>query len=190
DVINKGCPIVLGGPLPHVMAAKAIAFKEANTVAFQQYAAQIVTNAKALAEALLKRGAHLTTGGTDNHLLVVDVATSFGLTGRQAEEALTKAGITLNRNAIPFDKNGAWFTSGIRIGTAAVTTLGMKEKEMEEIADCIYTLLKNTAPATSEEAGVLSRSKVVIENQILEKIKRRGQDLLTSFSLYPELLID
>lgn len=190
DVVNKGCPVVLGGPLPHVMAAKAIAFKEANTVAFQQYAAQIVVNAKALAEALLKKGAHLTTGGTDNHLLVVDVATSFGLTGRQAEEALTRAGITLNRNAIPFDKNGAWFTSGIRIGTAAVTTLGMKEKEMEEIADCIYTLLKHTSPATTEEVGVLSRSKVIIEKEVLDKVKRRGHDLLTSFSLYPELLID
>ena len=190
DVINKGCPIVLGGPLPHVMAAKAIAFKEANTLAFQQYAAQIVSNAKALAEALLKKGVRLTTGGTDNHLLVADVATTFSLTGRQAEEALTKAGMTLNRNGIPFDQNGPWFTSGIRIGTAAVTTLGMKEKEMEEIAYCIYTLLKGTSPAPCEETGALSRGKVIIEERVLEEVQRRVKDLLQPFPLYPELLID
>lgn len=190
DTINKGCPIVLGGPLPHVMAAKAVAFKEANTPAFEQYALQIVSNAKALAESLIQKGVCLTTGGTDNHLLVADVATTFGLTGRQAEEALTKAGITLNRNGIPFDQNGPWFTSGIRVGTAAVTTLGMKEREMGEIADCIYTLLKGTLPLPCEETGSMSRGKVVIEQRILEEVQGRIKDLLVPFPLYPELLID
>lgn len=189
DTINKGCPVVLGGPLPHVMAAKAIAFKEANTPTFQKYAAQIVANSKHLADHFTKKGVLLTTGGTDNHLIVIDVAASFGLTGRQAESALTKAGITLNRNSIPFDQNGAWYTSGIRLGTPAITTLGMKEKEMEEVADCIYSLLKASKPAFDEKSGV-SRGKVVTEQKVLEQVQRRAKDLLLQFPLYPELLID
>lgn len=188
EVIDKGCPLILGGPLPHVIAAKGIAFKEARSQSFRDYASQIVKNAKTLASCLLEKGARLTTGGTDNHLLVLDVASTFGLTGRQAETALSECLLTLNRNAIPFDKNGAWYTSGIRMGTAAVTTLGMEENEMEEIADCMYSLLKATSPASS--GGEVSRSQVVIQPEVLQEIKQRVTDLLSGFPLYPELIID
>ena len=116
DSVDRGCPMVLGGPLPHVMAAKAIAFAEARQPAFAGYAQAIVDNAVALAEGLTKRGVNLVTGGTDNHLVLLDVS-SFGLTGRQAESALLDAGIVTNRNAVPADPNGAWYTSGVRIGT-------------------------------------------------------------------------
>ncbi len=190
DVVDKGCPLVLGGPLPHVIAAKAIAFKEAATESFQGYARQIVANTKALATALMQKGVKLTTDGTDNHLLVVDVAKSFGLTGRQAESALSECFFTVNRNAIPFDVNGPWYTSGIRLGTAALTTLGMKEKEMEEIADCLYILLKSCKPVLGEKEGEVSRAKVFVEPEILVEVKRRGKDLLSEFPLYPELIID
>jgi glycine hydroxymethyltransferase len=111
EVVDKGCPLVLGGPLPNVIAAKAIAFKEANTKEFQTYAHQIVKNAQALAERLKYHGVPITTDGTDNHLLVLDVWTKFGLTGRQAETALRQARLTVNRNSIPYDVNGAWYTS-------------------------------------------------------------------------------
>src|SRR5580658_4640605 len=140
EVVDKGCPIVLGGPLPHVIAAKAIAFKEANTPAFQQYAMQIVANARALAGQLQSKGVKVTTGGTDNHLMVFDVASAFAITGRQAELALRQAHLTVNRNSIPFDDNGPWYTSGVRVGTAAVTTLGMKQLEMAEIGNMIVEL--------------------------------------------------
>ena len=190
DVVDKGCPIVLGGPLPHVIAAKAVAFKEANTPAFRLYAEQIVLNAKALSLALMQKGVRITTGGTDNHLLVVDVAASFGLTGRQAESALAECFLTVNRNSIPFDVNGPWYTSGVRIGTPAITTLGMKEKEMEEIADCIYILLKACRSAPSEKMGEMSRAKVIIEPKVLEEVRRRGVALLARFPLYPELLVN
>jgi glycine hydroxymethyltransferase len=188
EVLDKGCPLVLGGPLPHVMAAKAIAFKEANTPAFREYAKQVVTNAKALAEGLIKRGIRLTTGGTDNHLMVFDVASSFGLTGKQAEVALRRAGLTVNRNSLPWDPNGAWYTSGIRIGTPAITTLGMKEAQMDEIASIIASLLKATQ-AAKEEAGV-SRDAVEIDSQVLAEKKAQVATLLRHFPLYPELIIE
>lgn len=188
EVVDKGCPLVLGGPLPHVMAAKAIAFKEANTPAFQQYAHQIVANAKALAKHLSDQGVKLTTGGTDNHLMVFDVASTFGLTGRQAELALREAGLTVNRNSLPFDANGAWFTSGVRIGTPAVTTLGMKEPEMAEIAEVIVELLKHTKPAVDEKGT--TRSKVEIDHKMLAGLQKRVGDLLSAYPLYPELVID
>ena len=188
DTVNKGCPMVLGGPLPHVIAAKAIAFQEARTETFQAYAKQIVSNTQMLAETLMQKGCKLTTGGTENHLLVANVAASFGLTGRQAESALAAAGITLNRNSVPFDLNGAWYTSGVRIGTAAVTTLGMKENEMREIANCIYTLLKATEAAQTE-SGEKSRGKAVTDSKALEEVKDRTKNLLNKFPLYPELNI-
>ena len=122
--VDKGCPMVLGGPLPHVMAAKAIAFAEARQPSFAAYASAIVANAQALAEGLLRRGVRLVTGGTSNHIVLMDVAASFGLTGRQAEAALLDAGVVTNRNSVPRDPNGAWYTSGIRLGTPALTTLG------------------------------------------------------------------
>jgi glycine hydroxymethyltransferase len=189
EVVDKGCPIVLGGPLPHVIAAKAIALKEANTAAFQQYAAQIVESARALAEQLQNNGVKVTTGGTDNHLMVFDVASAFGITGRQAELALRRALLTVNRNSIPFDPNGPWYTSGVRVGTAAVTTLGMKQPEMVEIAGMIVELLKATKPALDEKGG-LSRAKVEIDPKVLITVQKRAATLLSSYPLYPELVID
>src|SRR5699024_4377321 len=119
--VDRGCPMVLGGPLSHMMAAKAVALAEARTTEFQAYAQRIADNAKALAEGLQKRGARLVTGGTDNHLVLLDVAGN-GLTGRQAESALLEAGVVTNRNAVPSDPNGAWYTSGVRLGTPALTS--------------------------------------------------------------------
>jgi len=188
ETVDKGCPMVLGGPLPHVMAAKAIAFKEARQPSFKKYAQQVVNNASALAQEFSRRGVAVTTGGTDNHLLVVDVMKSFGLTGRQAETGLAKAGWTVNRNAIPFDPQGPWYTSGIRLGTAAVTTLGMREQEMQEIAENICKLLQ-ASRALSTGEGV-SRSQVVTEESLFQEIKREGQELLSRFPLYPELRIE
>lgn len=189
EAVNKGCPLVLGGPLPHVIAAKAVAFKEANTVDFQRYAHQIVANCKALAHHLMALGADLVTKGTDNHLLLIDVAKTFGLTGRQAEFALREAGITANRNTVPFDPNGPWYGSGVRLGTAALTTLGMKEEQMKEIAHIIFELLKfsHSVPPEPHEKN---RSKVIIDPKLLERTKKRCHDLLKQFPLYPELLID
>ncbi len=179
EVIDKGCPIVLGGPLPHVIAAKAIAFKEANRPSFQTYAEQIVKNAQALAAHLISQGVRVTTGGTDNHLLVFDVFSSFGLTGRQAELALRQGHFTVNRNAIPFDQQGPWYTSGIRVGTPALTTLGMQENEMKQIAEWIVKLLKASKPVT--------KAKTEIEPSILEETKKNIAHLLSRFPLYPEL---
>jgi glycine hydroxymethyltransferase len=190
DVVDKGCPIVLGGPLPHVIAAKAIAFKEANTPAYQKYAHQIVANAKGLAHELMAQGARVTTGGTDNHLLVFDVASSFGLTGRQAETALREGKMTANRNSIPFDENGPWYTSGVRVGTPALTTLGMKEKEMKHIGALMVRLLKATRPAIAEKTGEPSRAKVHIEPDTLSAVRKEVAELLLAFPLYPELIID
>ena len=121
DDVDRGCPMVLGGPLSHVMAAKAVALAEARTQAFRDYARRVADNSKALAEGLMKRGVKLITNGTDNHINLLDVTTSFGLAGRQAEAALLDAGVVTNRNSIPADPNGAWYTSGIRIGTPALT---------------------------------------------------------------------
>ncbi|CEM60367.1 glycine hydroxymethyltransferase [Treponema phagedenis] len=185
DVVNKGCPLVLGGPLPHMMAAKAIAFREAQSKAYQDYAHQVRDNARALADAAMKLGMRLQTGGTDNHLMLIDVQ-PFGLTGRQAETAMTQCGITLNRNALPFDPNGAWFTSGLRIGTPAVTTLGMKEPEMQEIAEMIYAVLKATKPAKTKSGGQ-SRTHVEIDSKVKIKTEQKVKDLLKRFVLYPEL---
>ncbi len=189
EVVDKGCPIVLGGPLPHVIAAKAIAFREANTPEFAAYAEQIVRNAESLAIALQKKGVAIATGGTENHLLVADVAKSFGLTGRQAENALREAHFTVNRNAVPFDANGPWYTSGVRMGTPAITTLGMKEKEMEEIAEWVVDLLQATKPALAEN-GEKSRAKVDIDPAVCSRVRGKVAELLGRFPLYPELVLD
>jgi len=188
ESVNKGCPLVLGGPLPHVMAAKAVAFKEANTPAFKAYANRIVDNAKALAEAFLRKGIRLVTGGTENHLMIVDVA-RFGLTGRHAETALRAAHITVNRNAIPFDAQGPWYTSGVRLGTPALTTLGMGKVEMEEIADIIVSVLSNTKPATVEKSGQPSKANGVTPQDVIERAKARVAELLKKYPLYPEIEI-
>jgi len=135
-------PGTQGGPLMHVIAAKAVAFKEALTDDFRQYQAQIVKNAKALAEELKKLDFRLVSGGTDNHLMLVDL-TDKDVTGKEAQEILDLTGITVNKNGIPFDTKGPMVTSGIRIGTPAVTTRGMKEPEMKQIAGFIAQVLLN-----------------------------------------------
>jgi glycine hydroxymethyltransferase len=188
ESVNKGCPMVLGGPLPHVMAAKAIAFQEANQPDFKTYANHIVNNAQALAERFTSKGVRLVTGGTENHLMIVDVS-KFGLTGRHAETALRSALITANRNAIPFDVQGPWYTSGIRLGTPALTTLGMGKVEMEEIADIIVSILSHTKPTTVEKTGQPSKANSVVDPAILEEAQARVTNLLQQFPLYPEIEI-
>ncbi len=154
-------PGLQGGPLEHVIAAKAVAFKEASTADFAVYAAQIVTNARALAAALAGEGFRIVSGGTDNHLMLVDLR-SFDseLTGKVAQEALDRSGITLNKNTIPGDPRSAFVTSGLRIGTPAVTTAGMTEAEMTHIARMIATVLRSPGDEAlgaeiREEVGVL-----------------------------------
>lgn len=186
ETLNKGCPLILGGPLPHVIAAKAVAFQEANQPTFRDYAAQIVKNAQALAARLIELGGKITTGGTENHLMVLDVS-PFGLTGRQAETALLQAGLTLNRNAVPFDKNGPWYTSGIRIGTPATTTLGMREPQMREIAEMIWDVLSHCKSAIVQSSGQPSKTNAIIDPAVLQKTQRRVAALLEAFPLYPEL---
>ncbi|MCX6994474.1 MAG: glycine hydroxymethyltransferase [Chlamydiae bacterium] len=180
-ILNKGCPLAMGGPLPHVMAAKAIAFQEANKPSFHSYAQKIVKNAQALAEELVRLGLRITTGGTDNHLLVVDV-TPFGITGRQAEGALRAANITLNRNTIPSDPNGPWYTSGVRLGTPALTTLGMGPAEMKIIAKLIHAILKSTKAKED-------RAQFVTEEKTLLHVNKQVEELLLTFPLYPEIRI-
>ncbi len=187
--VDKGCPLVIGGPLPHVMAAKAVALEEAEKPEFRDYAASIVRNAKHLAQACVNEGIPVATGGTDNHLMLLDVR-PFGLNGRQAESLLRECGITLNRNALPFDPNGPWYTSGLRIGTPALTTLGMGEAEMEEVASVIAFVLKNAHPVKltkGEHAGELSRNKAKAPEEVMEEAKKRVISLLERFVLYPEL---
>jgi len=135
-------PGIQGGPLVHVIAAKAVAFKEALSKDFKEYQKKVVENAKYLAKSLKKKGFKLVSDGTDNHLLLVDL-TNFNITGKEAEEALDKAGITVNKNTIPFDTKPPTITSGIRIGTPSVTTRGMGISEMEEIAEIIEKVIKN-----------------------------------------------
>jgi glycine hydroxymethyltransferase len=180
--VDRGCPMVLGGPLPHVMAAKAVALAEARQDSFAGYAAAIVDNARALADGLLRRGARLVTGGTDNHLILMDVGASFALTGRQAESALLDSGVVTNRNSVPRDPNGAWYTSGVRLGTPALTTLGFGPGELDEVADVIVTALRATKPATAT-----SQAKYVLDPATAEACRRRCADLLARHPLYPEI---
>lgn len=135
-------PGTQGGPLEHIIAAKAVCFKEAMTPEFKKYQEQIVKNAKALAQGLIKNGLRLISGGTDTHLVLVDLR-PFKVTGKAAETVLDEVGITINKNTIPFDPEKPTVTSGIRIGTPALTTRGMKEGEMSAIADMIAKTLKN-----------------------------------------------
>ena len=188
DNVNKGCPLALGGPLPHVMAAKAIAFREARSAAYQEYAHRVQENAKVLAEECMKLGMKLQTNGTDNHLMLIDV-TTFGLTGRQAENAMFECGVTLNRNTLPFDPQGPWWTSGIRVGTPAVTTLGMGTEEMKEIASIINLVLSGTKPGLTKD-GKPAKGKIEIDPAVKEEAKKRVDTLLAKFVLYPELDMD
>jgi glycine hydroxymethyltransferase len=135
-------PGMQGGPLMHIIAAKAVALKEALTDDFKRYQGQILLNAKTLADELLASGFRLVSGGTDNHLMLIDL-TELGITGKQAQETLDRAGVTINRNAIPYDTKSPQVTSGIRIGTPALTTRGMKEPEMKQIAGIITGVLRD-----------------------------------------------
>lgn len=189
EIVNKGCPLVLGGPLPHVIAAKAIAFKEANTPEFANYSQHIVDNAFALGEQFKQNNIRLVTNGTENHMVIVDLS-RFGLTGRHAENALRQALLTVNRNAIPFDTNGPWYTSGIRIGTPAMTTLGMGQTEMREIADIIIDVLSHTTPAILETTGLVSKAACTVAPEILKRSQMRVKELLSHYPLYPEIILD
>lgn len=160
-------PGIQGGPLMHIIAAKAVAFKQALSPEFKEYQHQIVKNAKALAEVLEKGGLRLVSGGTDNHMILVDLKSSKGLTGQAVEKALDKAGITVNKNGIPYDTEKPMVTSGIRIGTPAVTTRGMKEKEMEEIGNFIIETIEN-----------------INDDKKLSEIKERVKELCLRFPLY------
>src|SRR5215510_5858424 len=162
-------PGIQGGPLMHVIAAKAVCLKEAMEPAFREYQRQIVANAKRLAASISSHGFRLVSGGTDNHLMLVDVF-SKGLTGKVAEAALGKAGITVNKNAIPFDQNPPMVASGIRVGTPAVTTRGMREPEMDQIGDLIARVL--AAPDDDRALGM---------------VKDEVERLCRTFPLYAEL---
>lgn len=182
EAVDKGCPMVLGGPLSHVMAAKAVALAEARQPSFQAYAQRVADNAKSLAEGFLKRGARLVTGGTDNHLVLLDVQ-SFGLTGRQAESALLDAGVVTNRNAIPADPNGAWYTSGIRFGTPALTSRGFGADEFDKVAELVVDVLTNT------EADGSSKAKYTLADAVAERVKAASAELLAANPLYPGLTL-
>jgi glycine hydroxymethyltransferase len=168
DLDRTTFPGIQGGPLMHVIAAKAVCFKEALEPDFQTYQHQIVANAKRLAAGLSSAGFRLVSGGTDNHLMLVDVF-SKGITGKAAEAALGKAGITVNKNAIPFDQNPPMVASGIRVGTPAITSRGMREPEMDRVAEFIARAL-----ASPEDETALGRVKVEVEA------------LCRKFPLYPE----
>ncbi|WP_078292889.1 glycine hydroxymethyltransferase [Mycobacterium sp. D16R24] len=182
DAVDKGCPMVLGGPLSHVMAAKAVALAEARQPSFQAYAQRVADNAKSLAEGFLKRGARLVTGGTDNHLVLLDVQ-SFGLTGRQAESALLDAGVVTNRNAIPADPNGAWYTSGIRFGTPALTSRGFDGDEFDKVAELVVDVLSNT------EADGTSKAKYTLADGVADRVRAASAELLAANPLYPGLTL-
>jgi glycine hydroxymethyltransferase len=170
-VLNSNIfPGIQGGPLMHVIAAKAVAFKEALTPEFKGYQEQIVKNARTLAAELIQRGFRLVSGGTDTHLMLVDLSDSE-LTGKIAEEALDKAGITVNKNTVPFETRSPFVTSGFRIGTPAATTHGLKEQEMKEVAGFIADVLAN------------------VNNEVmLSEIKERVSVMMKRFPLYAHRL--
>ncbi|HEX9504979.1 MAG TPA: serine hydroxymethyltransferase, partial [Acidimicrobiia bacterium] len=163
-------PGLQGGPLMHVIAAKAVAFREAQQPEFRDYAAGIVRNAQALAGALAAEGFRIVSGGTDNHLMLVDLR-PFGVTGKVAQEALDRAGITCNKNAIPNDPEKPFVTSGLRLGTAAVTTAGMAEPEMREISTLIAQVLRK-----------------VDDDHIAEEVRTQVRHLCARFTPYPDLV--
>jgi glycine hydroxymethyltransferase len=183
--VDKGCPLVLGGPLPHVMAAKAVCFAEALRPEFKDYARRIVENSGALAEACGRAGIKVHTGRTENHLVLLDVR-PLGVTGYQAEAALRQCGVTLNRNSLPFDPEPPLVTSGLRLGTAAVSTLGMGPAEMEEIAAIIGMVLKALAPAETQ-SGRKSKKNFHLDPGVQDAASTRVRELLKRFPVYPEL---
>jgi len=168
DLDRTTFPGIQGGPLMHVIAAKAVCLREAQEPDFVEYQTRIVSNAKRLAANLSAAGFRLVSGGTDNHLMLVDVF-SKGLTGKVAEAALGKAGITVNKNAIPFDQNPPMVASGIRVGTPAITSRGMREAEMDTVAELIARAL--AAPD---------------DEPVLRAIRDEVEALCRKFPLYPE----
>lgn len=166
DLNRSVFPEMQGGPLVHAIAAKAVCFKEASTDEFKSYTRQVVRNAKTLAARIASRGFRIVSGGTDTHLMLVDVF-SKGINGKQAEEALDKAGITVNKNTIPFDKNPPLTPSGIRVGTPALTTRGMREAEMEAVGDWICDVL--------EKIG---------DESVQKRVKKEVEALCERFPLY------
>jgi glycine hydroxymethyltransferase len=184
DAVDRGCPMVLGGPLSHVMAAKAVALAEARRPEFRDYAAQVAANAQSLAEGFTKRGATLVTGGTDNHLVLLDVS-SFGVTGRQAESALLDAGVVTNRNSVPNDPNGAWYTSGVRLGTPALTTRGFGHDEFDRVAELIVEVLQNTSPDAGPKGP--SKAKYTLADGVADRVRDASGELLDAHPLYPGL---
>ena len=162
-------PGIQGGPLMHVIAAKAIAFQEALSDSFHTYTTQVVKNASTMAQALLDKGYNVVSGGTDNHLMLIDLRNK-NLTGKQAELALDKSGITCNKNAVPYDTQPPLITSGIRLGAAAMTSRGFKEQDMKQIAEFIDTVLSN-----------------ISQEGIPEKVKQEVKDYCKDFSIYPSI---
>jgi len=190
EALDKGCPLTMGGPLPHIIAAKAVAFREAAAPEFKQYAQKIVDNCKTLAASCIKNGLDVLTGGTDNHLILVN-AGKKGITGRQAESALHECHITVNRNSLPRDPNGPWYTSGIRIGTAALTTLGMGEAEMTELGELLAKVLNAVKQAKdSKDPAKNSKAKYIIDEAVKNEVHARVKILMDRFPVYPELDLD
>jgi glycine hydroxymethyltransferase len=167
-----------------MMAAKAVAMQEASQPEFAQYAQRIVDNAQSLAEALRGQGVSLLTGGTDNHLVMLNVS-KYGVNGRQAEAALRAANLTCNRNVLPNDPNGAWYTSGLRLGTPALTTLGMGAEEMREVAAILHLVLSHTQPSRTDSGQSLA--KFVTDDKAVTEARARVAQLLSRHRLYPEL---
>jgi glycine hydroxymethyltransferase len=173
DLDRMVMPGIQGGPLMHIIAAKAVAFKEALTGEFKQYQKRIIENAKTLAEALKNLGYHIVSGGTDTHLMLVSFIDVPKLTGKKVETALDKAGITVNKNTVPFDPEKPFVTSGIRIGTPAVTTRGMGIEEMKQIADFIHRGIQNrrnddALTAIAEEVAALCRRFPLYQHRLEE----------------------
>ena len=162
-------PGIQGGPLQHIIAAKAIAFGEILTGDFTTYAKQVVVNAQAMAKAFVDKGYQLISGGTDNHLMLIDLRNK-NISGKKAEQALVQADITLNKNMVPFDDKSAFVTSGIRIGTAAITTRGMKEEDMQFVVNMVDNVLMN-----ADDANVITT------------VRKQVNDFMNQFELYPEL---
>jgi glycine hydroxymethyltransferase len=162
-------PGTQGGPLEHVIAAKAIAFGEILSEDFTQYAKQIQSNAQAMAKAFVEKGYNIISGGTDNHLMLIDLRNK-NLTGKKAQETLDKAHITLNKNSVPFDDKSPFVTSGIRVGVPAITTRGMKEAHMQTVVDFIDKVLMN-----------------IDDNGVVSKVADDVHGFMKQFSLYPEL---
>jgi glycine hydroxymethyltransferase len=169
EIIDKtNFPGTQGGPFMHVIAAKAVCFKEAMQDGFVRYQEQVVSNAKTLARCFIESGFDVVSGGTDNHLLLLDLSPR-DLTGKKAEKALEEAGITVNKNTVPFDKKSPFITSGIRIGTPALTTRGMKEPEMEAIAGMMCRVLNN-----------------IEDESVITHVREEAKNLCEAFPLYAE----